>query len=194
MKPERLPSWDVLAEAMRIVNDKVPLELIVLKMHLLTETLLYRLLGVRLEVAEEHLPTLQFFALAKLALGGETFKMTLVKVLALNDLRNEYAHELDGQRMPGAFEKFCAKTAMFWPPFDIKAKPAEFAAIRDSAVCTGALITMNEVSDQVTRLLIAQLASKGQDTATLHQLAANSEKLAREITAEQNSIRALFAK
>src|SRR5438046_464006 len=103
MKPDRLPSWQDIIPLLQITADlSIPLELCVLKLHLVVEVEMYRLLSLRLDMEEQHLPSLQYFQLAKLALGGASLSATLAKVLALNDLRNEFSHELAAERLEPA--------------------------------------------------------------------------------------------
>ena len=179
---------------MKIVNENAPLDQLVLKMHLFAEAHLYRLLSLRLDIDEEHLPSLQFFALAKLGLGGESYKTTLVKVLALKDLRNEFAHELDEERLSPAFAKFCAKTEMFWLPYDVAGKPEQFESLRVSAVVSGAITCVNEIWAHMARLVAERLAAQGKDTSELRTVILKSEEVVRGIAIEQNSIRHMFPK
>jgi len=135
MKPDKLPSWDDLTPALGVISDStIPIELHVLRCHLVTEVELYRLLSARLGIHERHLPNLQFYPLAALALGGDELIEVRTAVLALNDLRNEFSHELDPSRLNPAFARFVPKAGMYWPERDIFNKPQEFEALRDSAV------------------------------------------------------------
>jgi hypothetical protein len=178
---------------MQIVNDDVPLDLIILKLHLLTEANLYRLLAARLEIDEQFLPPLQFFPLAKLALAGQQYKETLMKVLALNDLRNEYGHELESSRLADAHAKFCAKAAVFWPPFDLAEAPAEFAAVRQAAVVTGASSCPREVWAHLSLIICDRLDAAGGDSRPLRQTVSKSNALLEYLRMQQNSLRAVYS-
>lgn len=190
MKPERLPDWEALGKGMEIVFSNASAEMIVLKMHLMTEAHLYRLLSFRLEMEERHLPALQFFPLAKLALGGEAFKSTLVKVLALNDLRNEFSHELDESRLEPAFATFCRKLSVFWPPFDVAKNPSGFAELRRGAVGVGASICVREVWQEFARLVAAKQRAIGDDPIQLLHIIGDSERTVAQLLAQHNAVRA----
>jgi hypothetical protein len=193
MRPDRLPSWEQLNKVMQIVLDEaVSTETVVLKLHLLAESHLYRLLALRLEMDEEQLPTLQFFVLAKLGLGGDLYKATLIKVLALNDLRNEFSHELDEQRLIPSFERFCARTNMFWPPADVLDKPAEFAALRKSAVTSGAIVAVMETWCHFGELFAKKYESQLPSPGELRGIIAKSKGLLEETRRTQNSVRKTF--
>ena len=134
VKADKLPSWLELSPVMDVITDEsLPLELFILKSHLVIEVHLYHILSVRLQIDREHLPPLTFFPLAKLALGG-AHAAILPIVLALNDLRNEFSHELNPTRLDAAFGKFVSKAGYFWPEHDPYDKPAEFASVRDAAI------------------------------------------------------------
>ena len=174
---------------MEVVFSDASAEMMVLKMHLMTEAHLYRLLSFRLEIEEYHLPSLQFFPLAKLALGGEAFKGTLVKVLALNDLRNEFSHELDESRLEPAFGKFCEKLNVFWPPFDVANNPSGFAQLRKGAVGVGASMCVSEVWQEFARFVVVRRRAIGDNPDDLLKVIASSEYTIAQLLAQHNSIR-----
>jgi hypothetical protein len=104
----RIPSWSDLAPVLSHISDNsTPLELYILKSHLVIEAAMYRLLSIRLGIAEDQLPPLQYFPLSKLAFGGDSYRSTLWKVLALNDLRNEFSHELNAAQLEPGLRKIC---------------------------------------------------------------------------------------
>jgi len=178
---------------MNVLTNAPSAEILVLKMHILTEAHLYRLLSLRLEIDEYQLPPMQFLTLAKLALGGTAYKDTLVKVLALNDLRNEFAHELDENRLEPAFEKFCAKTNMFWPPFDKANKPEQFAELRKGAIGAGALSCATEVYCWLTSVFARQYEAAGHDAGPLRAIVTESTRLLQSIRKEQNVTRRVYS-
>lgn len=168
-------------------------EAVILKLHLLAESHLYRLLGLRLEIEEQHLPALQFFALAKLALGGNAYKTTLVKILALNDLRNQYSHELDAEQLNPAFETFCAKTDMFWPPADVANNPPAFAELRKGAVVSGAIVAVTELWCHFAELFASKYEAVYSKPSELRAIAAESARAIDAIRQEQNAVRQKFS-
>lgn len=146
MKPERLPSAQTLENLMeRLGTEPIDLELFVLKSHLIVERELYWLLAKRLEIEERYLPPLQYFPLAKLALAGEPYKLTLVKVLALNDLRNEFSHQLEEEELQAQYATFCERLQVFWPKTDPLALAERVAALRDSTVRLAAFSCIGDV-------------------------------------------------
>jgi hypothetical protein len=101
---------------------------------------------------------------------------TLVKVLALNDLRNEFSHELDELPLEPAFAKFCKKLSTFWPPFDIAKNPSGFAELRRGAVGVGASICVSEVWQALARLVAARRLAIGDDAVELLNVITESER------------------
>jgi len=116
MKPGKLPRWESLgAKLNEFAAQEPPLEIFVLKCHLIIESMLYSFLALRLGMQERHLPTLQFFPLAKLALGGNAHSAALVRALSLNDLRNVFSHELDESALQVEYEKFAEREQLYCP-------------------------------------------------------------------------------
>ena len=146
MRPDRLPHPQTLLPLIRrLGSTNIDLELFVLKCHLIAERQLYSLLAIRLEIDEKHLPPLQFLPLAKLALGGSTYNQTLVQVLALNDLRNEFAHEFEENELLKRMEKLATLTQTFWPPHDPTKQPTDFSQTRDSSVRVACFFVITDV-------------------------------------------------
>jgi len=156
MKPDKLPppeTIDALIE--RLGSEPIDLELFILKCHLVVERYLYWLLATRLGVSESALPPLQYFPLAKLALAGGTHQRALARALALNDLRNEFGHELDDTKLVASYRKFCKKLEVFWGsavpvPSDIDLKEA-----RDSSVRVAAVACVRSVYVEILELSLA---------------------------------------
>jgi len=148
-----MPSAETLQRLMqKLGHEPVDLELFIIKCHLIVERELYWLLAHRLEIEERHLPPLSYFPLAKLSLGGEQYKMSVVKIFALNDLRNELGHELDAESLMNMYELFCKKVGIFWPTSDPLNDPGRIASLRESSVRLGAFSCIGEVWAHIARL------------------------------------------
>jgi hypothetical protein len=114
VKPKRLPQLEKLGPLISALGDEtIPLELFVAKAHLLIERQLYALLALRLRVDERELPEMSFYLLANLALVGDEYSHALAEVLALNRLRNEYAHELEDTRVKKRIGMFAKQAGVF---------------------------------------------------------------------------------
>lgn len=115
VKPQRLPHLDTLGSLISSLGDEtLPLDLFVVKAHLILERELYALLALRLGVEERQLPSLSFYPLAALALSGDAYGQVRAAVLALNDLRNEYAHELDHGEISERVKKLAERANVFY--------------------------------------------------------------------------------
>lgn len=71
------------------------LALLVLRCHMVVETLLYRVLAARLDVAVGELPNLPFSTLLQVTLVGERHEEVRPMLDRLNFIRNRVAHDLD---------------------------------------------------------------------------------------------------
>lgn len=88
-------SLEEFQDHLQSLDDLHTPELITIKGHLLLEAALYRVLAVRLGVSESDLPRLGFPVLADLALVGQKeSKDVKGRALLLNNIRNEFAHQL----------------------------------------------------------------------------------------------------
>jgi hypothetical protein len=179
---------------LKMASDlSIPLELCVLKFHLIVELELYQLLALRLDVEERHLPPLQYFHLAKLALAGTSFNTTLKKVLALNDLRNEFSHELADERLQPAYAIFVHKADMFWPESDVLGKPKEFAEMREVAVRWSAYSCFTDVFGVLSNVVVSHPDYPG-DVETARQVMAHIEQTVEATRRQQASLRSVFEK
>lgn len=154
-------------------DQSVPLEIYVLKAHLMVEVMLYRILAARLETEEHELPSLQFFQLAKLALGGHKYKAILVLVLGLNDLRNEYSHELNAERLTLTHSKFVIHCGFFWPEFDVIKNPKMFNEIREAAIRAAAHSCVTEVTCALRETAVDSEPETGAAHVTVEETRAN---------------------
>lgn len=194
MKPDRLPSPRSLIELVEKLGANPPeLELFVLKAHLIVERQMYWLLAHRLDIEERHLPPLQFFSLAKLALGGEPYKAALLKVLALNDLRNEFGHELSGQGLNAKAQLLCERTGIFWPLTDPLHDEAAILLFREASARLAALSVSGDVWAAIVELSlerhiypdeVAEQSARGELDKYRLRVAARSE--------DQNAKRSLW--
>lgn len=88
------------ADLHRLMSDVLNIadvELLTLKAHLLVEAALRHLLCARLELRSDVLPRLSFWTLSHLAMSGMRERWgagPLRAVLALNEIRNAYAHHV----------------------------------------------------------------------------------------------------
>lgn len=193
MKPHQLPSWAALASAMRFLDPSVPIELMVLKCHMLIEAQMYRVLAYRLDVAEENLPPLQYFQLSKLALCGEEFKDSLVTVLALNDLRNQLGHELEAEKLNIAYKAFASKAGVFWPESDPFGDASNLTELRDVTIRTGAWSCMAAVGGHIVKYVLdRKLYETDDQAAELQAQVTESAELRRKLFKENNRIRQIF--
>jgi len=140
----------------RLGIGDMDVELFVLKCHLIVERELYWLLAHRLDIAERHLPPLTYFPLAKLSLGGDEYRDTLVSVLALNDLRNEFGHELEEDQLQSKYEVFCQKREIFWPGQKVAGQPANLQGLRDTSVRVAAFSVIGAVWAHIAELSLAK--------------------------------------
>lgn len=114
MKPHRLPQLETLGSLISSLGDEtIALDLFVLKAHLIVERELYAFLALRLGIEERDLPPLSFYPLAILALSGDVYAQVRAAVLALNDLRNEYADELDRRNIDDRIKKLATRAGVF---------------------------------------------------------------------------------
>jgi hypothetical protein len=135
MKPWHLPTWDSLASKLGDFAVKhVDAELFLLKCHLLIEALMYSFLAQRLGIEEQHLPVLQYFPLVKLAFGGKEHADSLANVLAINDLRNALAHEMEAEALNIEYAKFAAKMQVYWPSSASSSRTDVIEKVRSAAV------------------------------------------------------------
>lgn len=164
MKPEKLPSWQALLATLRQL-DGLPLEIFILKCHLVVEAQMYRLLALRLDVSEEYLPSLAFWPLTKLAFAGNDFKVAIPIVLALNDLRNEFSHELDAEKHESAYAKFCERSGMVWPKIDHASASPNLAADRETLVRAAAFISVASAFARYAQGILVKEAFDSEDEA-----------------------------
>jgi len=157
MKPDRLPKWESLvSKLLQFAEEEPPIEIFVLKCHLIIESVMYSFLSHRLGMQERHLPTLQFFPLAKLALGGTEHSLALTKALALNDPRNAFSHELDDLGLERDYEKLAVRERLYWPnEVDIGERSA-IRRIRVRAIRTACLIAVVNVWAPIIRNHLAK--------------------------------------
>ena len=164
MKPDRLPHpQSLIAMITSLGDEQLPLELMVLKSHLIAERQMYALLAFRLDVEEQYLPPLTYFPLAKLALGGASYRDTLHQVLALNDLRNEFSHELLSGKILKCMETLSERTKVFWPTW----QPAENEMLplgADRAVRMACGLCLGDVWCHVVEVAIEQGRYPTEDT------------------------------
>jgi hypothetical protein len=194
MKPTRLPGWEEVVPLLQIAGDlSIPLELCVLKFHLVVELTMYRLLALRLDIEEKSLPPLPYFQLTKLALGGLAGSSPLVKVLALNDLRNEFSHELSVERLEPAYAALAAKAKMFWPEVDVPGKPKEFVEAREVAVRWGAYSCVTDVFCALSDLAMARPDFPPEDLASALQTTARIRETVEATRKSHATLRALFS-
>jgi hypothetical protein len=84
-----------LARSIEVAFRTEDLSLLVLRCHMVIETLLYRLLAARLDVeSAAALPNLPFSALAAVTLVGDRFDELRPQIERLNAIRNQVAHDL----------------------------------------------------------------------------------------------------
>jgi hypothetical protein len=146
MRPDRLPHPQSLIPIVTALGEqKLDLELFVLKSHLIIEREMYGLLSMRLGVEEKHLPPLTYFPLAKLALGGAEYNTTLLEVIALNDLRNEYGHELAGHEPEKQMKALAERTGTFWPNHSAIANHDGWRDPRDRSVRAACIFCIGDV-------------------------------------------------
>jgi hypothetical protein len=194
MKPDRLPSpqsLQILVE--RLATEQPDLELFVLKAHLIVERQMYWLLAHRLEMEERHLPSLQYFPLAKVALGGERYKDVLLKVLALNDARNEFGHELDDGELERKLAILAGRTGTFWPETDPVGQPELFKRYRDASARIAALSVSGDVWACIVELSLAR--NLYPDVAALEAARSELERFKQQLAArlaDQNAKRAMW--
>ena len=148
------------------------------------------MLANRLQILEAYLPQLSFLPLAKLALGGDGFKDALTGILALNDVRNAYAHEFDEPSREPTLSTFCRAVGMFWPEADKLGRPKSFAAAKDAAVRSASCAALVEVWVRLAELLIQRGEFDSEDERLRWETGiAESKALVRELRREQNLIR-----
>jgi hypothetical protein len=153
VKPDRLPHPQSLLPILhRLGARNIEPELFVLKCHLIVERELYSLLAIRLDMEEKQLPSLQFFPLAKLALGGDTFKHTFSEVSTLNDLRNEYGHELESANVQSKIELLVKRTGTSWPKHDPKTRPLSWLKLHETSLRVACARVMSDVWIHITEL------------------------------------------
>lgn len=190
MRPDRLPHPQSLIKQIAGLGDEtLDLQLMVLKSHLIAERQLYGLLSFRLNVEEHHLPQLNFYSLAKLALGGETYKSTLLEVLALNDLRNEYGHELGSVHIASRMKTLSERAGVFWP-LDATDVPREVA---DRSVRVACGLCLGDIWTHVVEVAIEQRrysTAEQQQVAERELASFKADQSHRRV--DEGSIRELF--
>ena len=191
MKPQNLSSADVLQRLLqRIASRDVDTEIYVLKCHLVVERHMYWLLAQRLEIDESLLPSLQYFSLAKLALGGEPYKSVLVGVLALNDLRNEFSHELDADQLERKCVTFCEKVGVFCPEPVYGVNSAALRDACDTSVKLAAFTCIVRTWVHIAELSLAKNLYASEEEAELARAALEvCKKQTEHMTAQQNAAR-----
>jgi hypothetical protein len=84
-----------IARAISAAFSSDDLNVLVLRCHMIFETLLFRLLSVRLDVEIGDLPALSFGPLVAVALAGERFEELRGPIDDLTRIRNLIAHDID---------------------------------------------------------------------------------------------------
>jgi hypothetical protein len=194
VKPDRLPAWEEVIPLLQMAADtSVPLEVCVLKFHLVVEVQMYRVLALRLNVDEQYLPALQYFPLARLALAGADLSPICAKVLALNDLRNAFSHEISSDHLIRAYAAFVRKANMFWPETDVLGKPQAFEDIRDMAVRWSAYSCITDVLSVFSDFAISQPDFDG-DIDEARNVIAHIKETVETTRKKQAELRELFEK
>jgi hypothetical protein len=174
MRPHRLPHPQSLIPIISALGtQKLDLELFVLKTHLIIEREMYGLLSMRLGVEEKNLPPLTYLPLAKLALCGTEYNATLLEVMALNDLRNEYGHELGSDEPEKQMKALTERTGTFWPSHPAITKPETGSAQHDRSVRAACIFCIGDVWVHI----IEHAQKHG-----LYPSASQKEEAARELT------------
>lgn len=193
MRPDRLPHPQSLIPLLNRLSDKrMDLELFILKCHLIAERQLYSLLASRLGTEDRHLPPLQFWPLAKLALGGSAYHSTLLEVQALNDLRNEYSHEIESKRLGKAITAFAERTGTFCPSPQLSADNTLDAA-HDSSVRIAGLLCIGDVWVHITEVSLEKaLYSTESQAAAASQELSSTKKMLLENRQEQRRLKSRY--
>ena len=192
VKPGKLPSFDSLATAFgQLAGASIDIELFVLRCHLIVESIMYSHLARRLQFQVADLPQLQFFPLAKLAFGGEHNRHTLSRVLALNDVRNAFSHNLETSELENQLAILAARSDVFWPP-DATMAPEDLAKVKRAAVRASCFITVLNAWLDAAELYILDFQALPEGIADLQENISEARRNLEQLRQTQRQFKTLF--